>query len=385
MLISWDSYEDISMANRRQFLKQSFIASAALATACQAKSVLPKTTKSLNILFMGGTGFLGPHTVKAAVDAGHKVTLFNRGKTKPTLHAELLNSLPLIKGDRKTDDIMQLKGTKWDLVIDTSSYYPRVVNLLLDQVGDTIDQYIFISTISVYADWTQKNMDESAAVGTIDDPTTEEVTGASYGPLKALCEKAAIERLGNKATIVRPGLIVGPGDKTDRFTYWPIRIKKGGDVLCPSEGKDFIQIIDVRDLAEWTIHCANKTITGTFNAQTNGNDMTIGELLTNCKMTLNPKANLIWIPTEFLEKHSVQPWSEMPTWFPPKGNFAGAGTMSSKKAYANGLKQRPLKTIIQDTHDWFVTLSSERQEKIRAGIKPEKEVEVLAAWQKHKS
>ncbi len=368
------------MPNRRQFIKNSLIASAGLATACQATSVIPKTNKSLNILFMGGTGFLGPHTVKAAIDAGHKVTLFNRGKTKPTLYPELLASLPLIKGDRKTDDIKQLKDTKWDLVIDTSSYYPRVVNMLLDQVGENIGQYILISTISVYGDWTQKNMDETAPVGSIDDPTTEKVTGQTYGPLKALCEKAALDRLGDKATIIRPGLIVGPGDKTDRFTYWPVRIAKGGDVLCPSEGKDFIQIIDVRDLAEWTVHCGNKKITGIFNAQTDGNDITIGELLISCKMTLNPKTNLVWVPTEFLEKHSVQPWAEMPAWFPPKGDFAGAGTMSSEKAYANGLKQRPLKNIIKDTYSWFVTLPQERQEKLRAGIKPDKEAKVLAAW-----
>ncbi|NVK22805.1 MAG: NAD-dependent epimerase/dehydratase family protein [Kangiellaceae bacterium] len=373
------------MANRRQFIKSSLIASAGLATACQARSVIPKSDKPLNILFMGGTGFLGPHTVKAAIDAGHKVTLFNRGKTKPTLYPELLGSLPLIKGDRKTDDIKQLKDSKWDLVIDTSSYYPRVVDMLLDQVADNIGQYILISTISVYADWSQKNMDESAAVGTLDDPTTEQVTGETYGPLKALCEQAAQKRLGERATIIRPGLIVGPGDKTDRFTYWPVRIAKGGDVLCPSEGKDFIQIIDVRDLAEWTIHCANKKISGVFNAQTNANDITIGELLTNCKMTLNPKANLVWVPTEFLESQSVAPWGEMPTWFPPKGDFAGAGTMSSKKAYANGLQQRPLKTIIKDTFDWFSSLPEERKGQLRAGIAAEKEAKVLAAWKKHNS
>lgn len=373
------------MSSRRQFIKNSMIATAGLATACQTTSVIPKSNRSLNILFMGGTGFLGPHTVKAAVDAGHKVTLFNRGKTKPTLYPELLASLPLIKGDRKTNDIEQLKGTKWDLVIDTSSYYPRVVNLLLDQVGDNIAQYILISTISVYNDWTEKNADETASTGTLDDPTTEKVTGETYGPLKALCEQAAQKRLGDRATIVRPGLIVGPGDKTDRFTYWPVRVAKGGDVLCPSEGKDFIQIIDVRDLAEWTIHLANNKISGVFNAQTNGNDMTIGELLTNCKMTLNPQANLVWVPAEFLEKHSVAPWGEMPTWFPPKGDFAGAGTMSSVRAYANGLKQRPLKTIIQDTHDWFKTLPVERQATLKAGISSEKETKVLAAWNKQEA
>ncbi|WP_251357815.1 NAD-dependent epimerase/dehydratase family protein [Kangiella sp. TOML190] len=370
------------MSSRRQFIKTSLITSAGLAASSQAANLIPKSHKPLKILFMGGTGFLGPHTVKAAVDAGHKVTLFNRGKTKPVLYPELLASLPLIKGDRKTQDIEQLKGTQWDLVIDTSSYYPRVVNMLLDQVGETIGQYIFISTISVYGDWSKTNMDETTAVGTIDDPSTEDVTGETYGPLKALCEKAAVDRLGDKVTIIRPGLIVGPGDKTDRFTYWPVRIAKGGDVLCPSEGNDFIQIIDVRDLAEWTIHLAHKKVSGVFNAQSNGSDMTIGELLTNCKMTLNPKANLVWVPTQFLEKHSVTPWGEMPTWFPPKGNFAGAGTMSSKKAYANGLKQRPLKTIIQDTYDWFTTLPEERQAQLRAGIKADKEAKVLAAWKK---
>ena len=373
------------MANRRQFIKNSLMASVGLTSACHAKSILPASEKPLNILFMGGTGFLGPHTVKAAIDAGHKVTLFNRGKTKPTLYPELLDSLPLITGDRKTDDIKQLKDSKWDLVIDTSSYYPRVVDMLLDQIGDNIGQYILISTVSVYANWSQKNMDESAAVGTLADPSTEQVTGESYGPLKALCEQAAQKRLGDRATIIRPGLIVGPGDKTDRFTYWPVRIAKGGDVLCPSEGNDFIQIIDVRDLAEWVIHCGHKKISGVFNAQTNGGDITIGELLTNCRMTLNPKANLVWVPSDFLESQSVAPWGEMPTWLPPQGDYAGAGTMSSEKAYSNGLTQRPLKTIIQDTYDWFSSLPAERQAQVRAGIAADKEAKVLAAWKVHRS
>ncbi|TQV88090.1 SDR family oxidoreductase [Aliikangiella coralliicola] len=373
------------MSNRRDFIKNATLSSIAAATlplstvlSANEKNQAPR--KSLNILIMGGTGFLGPHTVRAALLRGHKVTLFNRGRTNPGLFKQL----ETIIGDRNTDDVKKLANRKWDAVIDTSAYYPRSINMAMEVLKKNIKQYLFVSTISVYANWPKPGMDESTPVGTIDDPTTEKVTGRTYGPLKALCEKAAEKHMPGNVSVIRPGLIVGPGDKTDRFTYWPIRIRKGGEVLAPGDGSDFIQYIDVRDLGEWMVHCLEHRVTGTYNAQTNGGDITIRQLLEACVNTLNPEAKLVWVPTPFLEKHEVAPWQEMPVWLPAKDNYAGAGSMSSVKAYANGLKQRPIETVVKDCYNWFITLPSSRQTQLRAGLSAEKEAKVLKAWKAEK-
>jgi 2'-hydroxyisoflavone reductase len=367
------------MTNRRNFIKNATLSGVA-ATTFSLPALVSASPKKLHILVLGGTGFLGPHTVNAALSYGHTVTLFNRGKTNP----EMFPSLEKIKGDRNTDDIKKLDGRKFDAVIDTSAYFPRSVELAMTVLKNNIKQYCLITSISVYADWSIPHMDEAAKVGTLDDPKTEKVTGSTYGPLKALCEQAAEKHMPGRATIIRPGLKVGPRDKTDRFTYWPVRIKKGGDILAPGNGNDFIQYIDVRDLAEWMVHCLNHEIFGTYNAQTNGSDITIKQLLNSCVKNLNPKANLVWVDSDFLTKHDVAPWSEMPVWLPPKGEYAGSGTMSSKKAYANGLKQRHMDKVIVDCYQWFSSLPTERQTKLRAGISPEKEQKVLLAWQQSK-
>jgi len=363
------------MTNRRDFIKNASLTGVAAATL-PATTFLNAKGKKLKILVLGGTGFLGPHTVNAAVAQGHEVTLFNRGKTNPDMFSELEK----IKGDRNTDDIKKLANRKWDVVIDTSAYYPRSVNMAMEVLKENIGQYLFVSTISVYADWSKPGMDETSPVGTIDDPTTEEITGQSYGPLKALCEQAAERHLPGRVCTIRPGLIVGPRDKTDRFTYWPVRVKKGGDILAPGDGSDFIQFIDVRDLAEWMVHCVEHNINGIFNAQSNGSDITMKQLLDTCVKVLNPKANLIWVDTEFLEAQEVAPWQEMPVWIPAKGDYAGSGMMSSKRAYANGLKERPIDIVVKDCYDWFASQPAERQAELRAGISAEKEAKVLAAW-----
>jgi len=363
------------MTSRRNFIKNASLTAATIATL-PISSLLSASTKKLNILVLGGTGFLGPHTVNAAIKQGHTVTLFNRGKTNP----EMFSELEKIKGDRNSDDVKKLTGRKWDAVIDTSAYYPRSVNLAMEVLKENVEQYLFVSTISVYAGWNKVGMDESAAVGTINDPTIEKITGETYGPLKALCEQAAEKHMPGKVSIIRPGLIVGPRDKTDRFTYWPVRIKKGGKVLAPGDGNDFIQFIDVRDLGEWMIHCLEHQITGTYNAQSNGGEVTIKKLLDTCVKELNPKAELVWVPNEFLQQQEVAAWQEMPTWIPPEGEYLGSGQMSSKKAYANGLKERPLDVIVKDCYQWFTTLPVERQAKLRAGISEEKEAKVLKAW-----
>jgi 2'-hydroxyisoflavone reductase len=368
------------MTNRRNFIKNASLTGAAMATLPMS-SLISASGKKLNILILGGTGFLGPHTVNSALAQGHSVTLFNRGKTNPGLFSQL----ETIKGDRNTDDVKKLAGRKWDAVIDTSAYYPRSVNMALDVLKNNIKQYLLVSTISVYADWSKVGMDETSPTGKMADPSDEKITGESYGPLKALCEQAAQTQMPGKVSVIRPGLIVGPRDKTDRFTYWPVRIKKGGKILAPGDGSDFIQYIDVRDLAEWMIYCLEHKVLGIYNAQSNGGDITIGKLLKTCVEQLNPKAELVWVPTEFLEKHKVAAWQEMPTWIPAKGEYAGSGTMSSKKAYTNGLKERPIEKVVNDCYHWFTSLAKERQAKLKAGISPEKEAKVLKAWSENQS
>ncbi|MEE4244011.1 MAG: NAD-dependent epimerase/dehydratase family protein [Kangiellaceae bacterium] len=363
------------MDNRRSFIKTSILAGVGLSTLPVFAS---PSGKKLKILIMGGTGFLGPHTVNAALAQGHTVTLFNRGKSNPHLFPDLEK----IKGDRNTKDIEKLKDRKWDVVIDTSAYYPRSINMAMEVLKENIDQYLLVSTISVYSDWSVVGMDESAPVATMEDPTSEDVR-QFYGPLKALCEQAAVKHMPGKVTVIRPGLIVGPLDKTDRFTYWPVRVSQGGEILAPGDGTDYIQFIDVRDLAEWMVYCLDHSIIGTFNAQSNGKDITMKNLLDSCVKMINPTAQVTWVPTEFLEKHQVQPWAEMPVWIPAKGAYAGSGMMSSVKAYSNGLKQRPIDSVVKDCFDWYQEQPAERKKQLRAGISKDKEQKVLAAWAKH--
>jgi 2'-hydroxyisoflavone reductase len=372
------------MTTRRNFIKNASLTAVVASALPLSQMILAsgkpnRPQKPLKILILGGTGFLGPHTVNAALAQGHSVTLFNRGKT----NAHLFPQLEKIKGDRNSKDIEQLADRKFDAVIDTSAYYPRSVNLAMSVLKENIGQYLFVSTISVYSDWSKPGMDETAAVGTLNDETSEQVTGQSYGPLKALCEQAAEKHMPDRVATIRPGLIVGPRDKTDRFTYWPVRIKQGGKVLAPGDGSDFIQYIDVRDLAEWMVFCLENNINGVFNAQTNGRDITMKQLLQACVKNLNSKAELVWVDSEFLQAQNVAPWSEMPVWIPAQGDYAGSGMMSSKKAYANGLKQRDMNNVIKDCYDWFTSLPKERQAKLRAGISHDKEQKVLSAWQKH--
>lgn len=369
------------MINRRNFIKNATLTSIAASSTIFLPGILKASSKKLDLLILGGTGFLGPHIVDAALAQGHKVTLFNRGKTNPHLYPELEK----IVGDRKTKDIEKLVGRKFDAIIDTSAYFPRVVDLAMEVLKDNIGLYLLVSTISVYKDWSKPDMDEKSAVGVLDEPTTEIITNETYGPLKALCEKAAEKHMPGKVFTIRPGLIVGPLDKTDRFTYWPVRIKKGGEVLAPGDGSDFIQYIDVRDLAEWMIYGIEQQMNGIYNAQSNGRDITIKQLLDTCVKNLNPGAKLVWVDTSFLEKHDVTPWADMPVWIPAKDDNAGSGMMSSKKAYANGLKQRSIDNIVNDCYNWFISLPAERQEKLGAGISQEKEMAVLKAWNAYRS
>lgn len=333
----------------------------------------PEGEKTL--LVLGGTGFLGPHVVRAALDAGWTVTLFNRGKTNPHLFPELEK----LQGDRD-GDLKALEGRSWRAVIDTSGYVPRIVKASAELLAPSVEQYLFVSSISVYAEFSKVGMDESGPIATMPDPTSEDVQ-AHYGALKALCEQAAERAMPGRVTNIRPGLIVGPGDPSDRFTYWPVRIERGGEVMAPGRPEDPTQIIDARDLAKWMVHTLDTRTTGVFHATGPDESIAIGDLLETCKRVTGSDATFTWVAAEFLEKHEVMPWMHMPVWVPPdEPEQAGFGRLDISRAREAGLTFRPVEETIRDTLQWWKTLPEERTKTLRAGIAPEREAEVLAAW-----
>jgi 2'-hydroxyisoflavone reductase len=325
---------------------------------------------------LGGTGFLGPHTVEAAVRRGHKVTLFNRGKTRPGLFPDLEK----LQGDREKGDLKALEGRKWDAVVDTSASVPRWVKQAAEVLGPAPGHYLYVSSVSVYADLSKPGTDETAAVATIADPKIEKVDGETYGALKALSEKAAEAAYPGKVAVVRPGLIVGPDDPTDRFTYWPVRVARGGEVLAPGAPDDPIQLIDVRDLGEFLIRLVEDRTRGVFNALGPAGKLSMGRTLSACKEVAGSDALFTWADAGFLEKQGVQPWSDMPAWVPNGGDTAGFAKVSNARAIKAGLTFRPMGDTARATLDWFNELPPERRAKLRAGISPEREAKVLAAW-----
>ena len=328
----------------------------------------------MKMLILGGTGFLGPHIVNAAVKNGHTVTLFNRGKTNPHLFPDLEK----LRGDRD-GNLKALEGRKWDWVVDTSAYFPRVVTDSATLLAPNVRQYLFVSSISVYPDL-EKDVDESTPVGTIEDETTEKITSESYGPLKALCEQAAERAMPDRVTNVRPGLIVGYRDRSDRFTYWPVRIAKGGEVLAPDDPKLPVRIIDVHDLGRWCVQMLEDGHVGVYNAVgPYGSDgsLTMEELLHGSKVVSGSNATFTWADGDFLQENGVQPWMGLPLWVP-----GGGGKVDCEKAISQGLTFRPVATTIQRTLDWEA--ERPKDHRWRAGITMEKEKEVLAKWHARK-
>ncbi len=362
------------MTNRREFLglgAGALFGAHAIAGNLEQGPVQPKT-----ILMLGGTGFLGPQTVEAALRRGHKVTLFNRGKTRPGLFPDLEK----LHGDREKDELKALEGRRWDAVVDTSANVPRWVKKAAAVLGPNIGHYIYISSISVYVDTSKPGADETAAVATIADPTIEKIDGQTYGALKALSEQAAEAAMPGKVAVVRPGLIVGPEDPSDRFTYWPVRVAKGGEVLAPGAPDDPVQIIDVRDLGEFLVRLIENKTTGVFNALGPDKTLTFGQMLAACKEAARSDASFTWVDAGFLEKQGVSAWSDMPAWVPNGGETAGFATVSNARALKAGLTFHPIAETARATLDWFATLPEERRSKLKAGISREREAKVLAAW-----
>lgn len=361
------------MISRRRFLRSAALMAAAAQLGRAGESFA--AAAKLKLLIMGGTGFLGPHIVEAARRRGHTMTLFNRGKTHPGLFPDLEK----LHGDRKTD-LSALAGRKWDAVIDTSAYIPGDVTKSATLLAPDVGQYLLISTVSVYAKLDKPGMNETAALATTTAPDAQKVSNENYGALKALCEKAAESAMPGRVTVIRPGLIVGPGDPTDRFTYWPVRVARGGEVLAPDKPGDFVQFIDARDLAAFVVLCLERKSLGTFNADAQAASITIGGLLDTCKRVARSDARFTWVDSKFLEEQKIGPWSDLPAWIPAEGDDAGFGRVSAAKAKAAGLTYRPLADTVRDTLAWFRTEPGEHQAKLKSGLTPEREAAALKAW-----
>jgi 2'-hydroxyisoflavone reductase len=365
---------------------------SATAAAASEGAPVEKAAKPLRLLILGGTGFIGPHMVRYALARGHEVTIFTRGRRDPD---DILgDEVTALVGNRDAnvdEGLSALEAGEWDAVIDNSGYVTRHVadsaNLLKDRAG----QYVFTSTLSVYASNDEVGADETKEVGTLTDEdgnvftfetvTVEDVTGESYGPLKAYCEQAVQHAFGDRATIIRPGLIVGPGDGSDRWTYWPVRIDRGGEVMAPGDPSQPVEFIDARDLAEWTVRVCEDRVFGVYNAVGPATTLTMAEMLAGCRAATGSAVELTWVDWAFIQENEISPWGDMPAWIPKEmEGYAGFGTRSREKAISKGLTFRPLAVTAMDTLAWWKTLPDERRANMRAGINADREVELLAKW-----
>ncbi len=324
----------------------------------------------MRILVLGGTQFLGRHLVEAALARGHDVSIFNRGRTRP----DLFPDVERLAGDRD-GDLTSLESGSWEAVLDTSGYVPRIVRASAELLEPRVDRYLFVSSISVYADVSRPGVDEDAPVAPLEEET-EEHRGPAYGPLKALCEQVVAELHGDRATIVRPGLIVGPWDPTGRFAYWPVRIAEGGAVLAPEPGEQPVQVIDGRDLAAFCIGLVEDGRGGALNATGPERPLTLVQVLEECRRVSGSDARVVWAPGEWLVEQGVEPWMELPLWVGPDPAYEGHSRIDVSRALAAGLRFRPLAETIADTLAW--ARSGEAPIDPPAGLDRGREQELLA-------
>jgi len=374
--------------SRRSFLTTSALAGGALALggtralAAGLTSGVQPAPRPLRILILGGTGFIGPHQVRYAVARGHKITLFNRGRTNPGLFKGL-DGIEERIGDRAPvpGNYDALRTGEWDVVIDNPTTRPRWVREAAAALKGRVGQYVFISTISVYAANDTPGADESAALATTATPDVQDTPEFMrfYGPLKALAEQEAQAAFPGRATIIRPGLIVGVGDPSDRFTYWPVRIARGGEVLAPP-ADDPVQLIDARDLGEWVIRCCEQRTVGVFNATGPASRFTVRRMLEDTRAAVGGTATFIHVPAAFLEAQQVNAWSDLPVWVPPAGETAGFTQRSIARALAAGLTFRPFADTVKETLAFYNGQPEARKAELRAGLAAERERAVLAAW-----
>ena len=376
--------------SRRDFLRTAATASGALSLgilpdvanaasreagerAPRRQPVAPK-----KILILGGTSFIGPRQVEYALERGHTITLFNRGRTNP----QLFPTVEKLIGDRATGNLASLKGRTWDAVIDNSATDPKWVHDSAQALKGSAGQYLFISTRSVYFDTSRIPMTSDAPVFTRENTPVAAGRPLPYGLSKALAEKEARAAFGDRTTIVRPGLIIGPGDDTDRFSYWPVRIDRGGEVLAAGDPTDPVQIIDQRDLSEWVVRLVEQGTTGTFNGVGPKGGRSMAELLYGIRAVTdaNVEVKFTWPGTDFLLEQRVRPYTDLPVWQPPRNGREGFARFDLTPEIRSGLTFRPLAVTAKDTLDWFKSLPPARQGQLKAGMTAEREKELLALW-----
>ena len=360
---------------RREFIGAATGTVAAAAVPAMARTRAP----GLRILILGGTRFIGVHMTELALKRGHEVTLFNRGKSNPALFPRVRH----LQGDRN-GELETLKGSSWDAVIDDSGYVPRHVRLSAELLAPHVQRYVFISSISAYASFA-KPLDEDSPLAQLADSSIEKVTNDTYGPLKALCERAVETALPHRALILRPHIVVGPHDTTDRFTYWPARAARGGELLAPGVPGTHTQFIDARDLARFTLDGIERELTGTFNMVVPPGTFTIGDLVSEsiaaAKALARPSSppEATWVSGDFLEKRKVDP-DELPLWYPPTGEGAAFAEVSAARAVAAGLTVTPLRVSVRDTLAWHLKRPASERTHLKAGLDAERESMLLKEW-----
>jgi 2'-hydroxyisoflavone reductase len=335
----------------------------------------------MKLLILGGTQFVGRHMVESAIARGHEVTLFNRGNKNP------FPNLETIIGDRDPqigDGLSGLEkavnaGRTWDAVIDVNGYVPRIMRASGELLKSAVKRYVFISSVSVYANLSQPGADEDAALIELEDQTTEELEGLNYGGLKVLCERVVEELFSSRSTVIRPGLVVGPHDHTDRFTYWPVRVARGGEIIAPDVPDAPMQFIDARDLADFTLHTSETNTGGIFHATSPV--MTMQTVLETCKTVTGEDANIHYLEGKFLLEQGVNPWmgpDSLPLWVGNDPDEAGFLQINVNKALEAGLKIRPLEQTVRDTLEWANTRGSDHEWK--SGLSAARETELLGAY-----
>lgn len=359
------------MITRRNMLRVAACAAAGAAI----RPILAVDRQPKTLLILGGTGFIGPHLTQEALRRGWKVTHFNRGKRA----AEGVPGVETLIGDRK-GQLDALRGRSWDAVIDDTGYIPKYVRMSAELLAPAVGYCLYISSISAYASFAKPN-DEHSPTGKLTNPDVEEITGGTYGPMKALCEQYSEQAFKGRIAVVRPGYIVGPLDSTDRFTYWPVRASRGGEMLAPGTPRDPIQIIDVRDLSAWMMKLVEARTNGYFNAVSPPGAFTMGDLIEASRQA-SPRsaAKATWVSEDFLAAHWKADDLDLPPWSPMKGDMAGASLTSIKSSLPTGLRSRPLHETVRDTLEWFKTLPAQRQAKLHAGLDPQKEADTLRLW-----
>jgi 2'-hydroxyisoflavone reductase len=382
------------MTNRRDFIKAAAIAGGSLALdgavgaggmalgapAPIRPAASQAPTQRIRLLILGGTGFIGPHQVRYARDRGHEVTIFNRGRSAPGVFPGVEELI----GDRAANDYTSLRGRTWDAVIDNSASAataPQWVREAGAALRDSVGQYLFISTRSVFRDLSMVPATVDAPLLTRETtPNWREGQPYPYGLAKALAEGEALAAFGDRTTIVRPGLIIGPGDDTDRFTYWPARIARGGEIMAPGNGEDRVQIIDVRDLCDWAVRLCEQKTFGTYMGIGPLNGRSMAEMLYGIAAIAELPLSWTWVPMEFLAQHRIRAYNEMPVWRPPTPGYEGFARFDLQREVAAGLTFRTLADTAQATLDFHRSRPPERQAQLRSGTTPEREAEVLQAW-----